>query len=349
MTQFIQLHILTSYPPSNLNRDDMGRPKTAVMGGVNRLRVSSQSLKRAWRTSDVFAEALGEWKGTRTKRVGLEVLGLLKKGDVGETEARLWAMEFAKQFGKPTTDKKKDPLEIEQLAHVAPEEWQGIKALTVVLAAENRAPEESELALLRHRPKAVDIALFGRMLASNPGFNVEAAAQVAHALTVHSVTVDDDYFTAVDDLNQYQEDGGAAHIGETGFGAGVFYLYVCINRDLLVENLQGDAELANKAIAAFLEATAKISPTGKQNSFASRAYASYILAEKGPQQPRSLAVAFLKPVNNSQDQLKSAVKALEEQRANFDKVYGACAETSKAMNASTGEGSLEELIGFVTE
>lgn len=78
MSQFIQLHVLTSYPPSNLNRDDMGRPKTAVMGGVNRLRVSSQSLKRAWRTSDVFAEALGgEWKGTRTKRMGREAYQLL--------------------------------------------------------------------------------------------------------------------------------------------------------------------------------------------------------------------------------------------------------------------------------
>ncbi len=350
MSQFIQLHVLTSYPPSNLNRDDMGRPKTAVMGGVNRLRVSSQSLKRAWRTSDLFAEALGEWKGTRTKRVGREAYQQLTSKGVEAKKALEWAAAIAGQFGKLKDGKdEQEALEIEQLAHVAPEEWQRIKALTAVLAAESRAPEACELELLRHRPKAVDIALFGRMLASNPGFNVEAAAQVAHALTVHAATVDDDYFTAVDDLNQYQDDGGASHIGETGFGAGVFYLYVCINRDLLVENLQGDAELANRAIAALLEAVAKISPTGKQNSFASRAYASYILAEKGPQQPRSLAVAFLKPVNG-QDQLKSAIDALTSQRDNFDEVYGTgFADSSKTMSADAGEGSLDEIIRFVTE
>jgi CRISPR system Cascade subunit CasC len=344
MSRFIQLHCLTSYPPSNLNRDDLGRPKTAVMGGVNRLRVSSQSLKRAWRTSEVFESALGQWKGTRTKRVGLEVHGWLAAGGVTEADAKAWAAAIAEQFGKL----KKDSLEIEQLAHVAPEEWERIRRLAATLATEMRAPESDELAILRDRPKAVDIALFGRMLASNPAFNVEAAAQVAHALTVHAATVDDDYFTAVDDLNQYQEDGGAAHIGETGFGAGVFYLYLCIDRDLLVENLQGDRALANQALAALLEAVAKVSPTGKQNSFASRAYTSYILAEKGSQQPRSLSVAFLKPVVGV-DQLAAAVLALETQRDNFNKVYGACADASQAMNAATGAGSLKDITAFVTE
>ncbi|WP_367027380.1 type I-E CRISPR-associated protein Cas7/Cse4/CasC [Methylococcus sp. ANG] len=344
MSRFIQLHCLTSYPPSNLNRDDLGRPKTAVMGGVNRLRVSSQSLKRAWRTSEVFESALGQWKGTRTKRVGLEALGMLTERGVHEQDAKPWAAAIAEQFGKL----KKDSLEIEQLAHVAPEEWERIRRLAATLATEKRAPETDELAILRDRPKAVDIALFGRMLASNPTFNVEAAAQVAHALTVHAATVDDDYFTAVDDLNQYQEDGGAAHIGETGFGAGVFYLYLCVDRDLLVDNLQGDRALANQALAALLEAVAKVSPTGKQNSFASRAYTSYILAEKGGQQPRSLSVAFLKPVVGV-DQLAAAVLALETQRDNFNKVYGACADASQAMNAATGAGCLKDITAFVTE
>lgn len=344
MARFIQLHCLTSYPPSNLNRDDLGRPKTAVMGGVNRLRVSSQSLKRAWRTSEVFESALGQWKGTRTKRVGLEALRMLTERGVHEQDAKPWAAAIAEQFGKL----KKDSLEIEQLAHVAPEEWERIRRLAATLATEKRAPETDELAILRDRPKAVDIALFGRMLASNPTFNVEAAAQVAHALTVHAATVDDDYFTAVDDLNQYQEDGGAAHIGETGFGAGVFYLYLCVDRDLLVDNLQGDRALANQALAALLEAVAKVSPTGKQNSFASRAYTSYILAEKGGQQPHSLSVAFLKPVVGV-DQLAAAVLALETQRDNFNKVYGACADASQAMNAATGAGCLKDITAFVTE
>jgi CRISPR system Cascade subunit CasC len=201
--------------------------------------------------------------------------------------------------------------------------------------------------LLKENHTAADIAMFGRMLASSPAFNTEAAVQVAHAVTVHDVAVEDDYFTAVDDLNKGDEDMGAAHIGETEFGAGVFYLYICINRDLLQENM-GDKVLANKAVAALVEAAAKVSPNGKQNSFASRAYASYILAEKGEQQPRSLSVSFLKPVHG-EDVLSKAIEAIVSKRANMEKVYGQCAEATKTMNAETGEGSLAEIITFVTE
>ncbi|MDP2097841.1 MAG: type I-E CRISPR-associated protein Cas7/Cse4/CasC [Methylobacter sp.] len=178
---------------------------------------------------------------------------------------------------------------------------------------------------------------------------MEAAAQVAHAITVHAVKVDDDYFTAVDDLNKHDEDAGAAHIGETGFASGVFYLYVCINKTLLCENLQNDSELVNKTLAAFIESMTKVSPTGKQNSFASRAYTSYLLAEKGTQQPRSLSVAFLKPVQGS-DLLNDAIKNLNAQYENFDHVYGKCADDRKSCLVTTekSEGSLSEIIGFLT-
>jgi CRISPR system Cascade subunit CasC len=195
---------------------------------------------------------------------------------------------------------------------------------------------------------AVDIAMFGRMLASSPAFNMEAAVQVAHALTVHEVAVEDDYFTAVDDLNIGEEDMGAGHIGETEFGAGVFYLYLCINRNLLIKNLGGDKTLADKALAALVEAAAKVAPTGKQNSFASRARTSYMLVEKGNDQPRSLAVAFLKPVKG-EDILDIAVKELEKRRENFDKVYGPCADGFRTMNAETGDGKLTDIIKYVTE
>ena len=346
MTQFIQLHLLTSYPPSNLNRDDLGRPKTAIIGGTERLRISSQSLKRAWRTSDHFENALSEFKGTRTKRLGTEVYEKLTGAGIKEKDAEKWASAIAGVFGKV---KKENPLEIEQLAHVSPEEWQAVMALADTLANENREPEKEELALLRESPKAVDIALFGRMLASSPAFNVEAAAQVAHAVTVNQVKIEDDFFTAVDDLNTHEEDAGAGHMGDTGFGSGVFYQYICIDRDRLVENLQGDEALARKAIAALTEAAAKVAPTGKQNSFASRAYTSYLLAEKGGQQPRSLSVAFLKPVRGN-DLMSDAIAALEKQRDNFDRMYGDCADERRAMDAHTGEGAtLEEIINFVAD
>lgn len=342
MSQFIQLHLLTSYAPSNLNRDDLGRPKTAKMGGFDRLRVSSQSLKRNWRISDMFEEAMSGHIGIRTKRFGTTLFNELVKLGVEEKSAKDWSASIAGVFGKS----KKDSLDIEQLAHISPTEQEAALALVKVLADEDRAPIESELKLLTLDKTAVDIAMFGRMLASSPAFNVEAACQVAHALSVHSVVVEDDYFTAVDDLNDGKEDAGSAHIGESGFAAALFYSYICINKTLLLENLGGDEVLVNKAIQALTEAAVKVSPKGKQNSFASRAYASFVLAEKGEQQPRSLSVAFLKPVMD-EDQAGAAIKALKQQAENFDKVYGACADRRYAIDATAGEGSFADLLTFV--
>lgn len=350
MSTFIQLHLLTSYPPSNLNRDDLGRPKTAIMGGKTRLRVSSQSMKRAWRTSDQFESALAGHIGTRTKEMGVNVYETLKAKGVAEGNANAWAKQIAEVFGKAKKANKAKPLEeleIEQLAHFSPEEKAAIDTLVGKLAAGNTPPTSDDLNLLRKKHTAVDIAMFGRMLASSPAFNTEAAVQVAHAITVHDVAVEDDYFTAVDDLNTGDDDLGAAHIGETEFGAGLFYLYICINRDLLEENL-GNKDLTKESLKALVEAAAKVSPTGKQNSFASRAYSSYILAEKGEQQPRSLSVAFLKPVRG-EDVLGKAIGEIESKRANMEKVYGPCADAMEIMNAETGKGSLDKIKIFVTE
>ncbi|NLN59714.1 MAG: type I-E CRISPR-associated protein Cas7/Cse4/CasC [Deltaproteobacteria bacterium] len=350
MSHFIQLHLLTSYPPSNLNRDDLGRPKTAMMGGRTRLRVSSQSLKRAWRTSAIFEEALDDHIGIRTKTMGIDVYETLKSKGITEENAKTWAKQIAEVFGKSKKANAAKPLndlEIEQLAHFSSEEKTAIFALVDKLASNKTAPSPDDLKLLMKNHTAVDIAMFGRMLASSPAFNSEAAVQVAHAITVHDVTIEDDYFTAVDDLNNKEDDMGAAHIGETEFGAGVFYLYLCIDRDLLEENLD-DGALARRGIAALVEAAAKVSPSGKQNSFASRAYASYILAEKGDQQPRSLSIAFLKPVRG-EDIMAKAIAELENKRQYMEKVYGKCAESTKIMNAETGEGCFSEIITFITE
>lgn len=356
MSRFVQIHMLTSYPPANLNRDDQGRPKTAKMGGFDRLRVSSQSLKRAWRTSEVFQEAIGNHVGTRTKLLGLMVYEKLVAGGIKDKQAKEWAQKIAGVFGALKKAKEKDQLvdlEIEQLVHVSQTELQAIDELVALLVSRNSAPEEADLNLLRKQGQSADISLFGRMLASSPAYNVEAACQVAHAISVHPVVIEDDYFTAVDDLNDGSEDAGAAHIGETGFAAGLFYSYICINRELLVDNLGGDRELAMKAIKALTEAALKVPPEGKQNSFASRAYASYVLAEKGDQQPRSLSVAFLKPVTSQgiegADFGTAAVDALTRQRANMDAVYGPCADACCEMNVFEGKGALPELLKFVAE
>ena len=352
MSRFVQLHVLTSYPPSNLNRDDTGRPKTALVGDALRLRVSSQSLKRAWRTSEVFESAVGSNLGTRTKMIGNEVFKTLMAADIADKAARNWARTIAGQFGKLKADKKSETgedLHIEQLAHISPEELAAVDLLARTCAGRGSEPTADELKLLRKPRAAVDIAMFGRMLADTPAFNMEAAVQVAHAFTVHKSAVEDDFFSAVDDLNLGLEDKGAGHIGERGYGAGLFYLYVCINRELLKDNLGGDETLAARALDALVQAITKVSPTGMQNSFASRAYASFVLGEKGKQQPRSLAQSFLKPVKpyGDRDMLALAVDALTLRNDNFDKVYGACADQRYSFNADTGEGTLAGLLDFV--
>lgn len=346
MSTFLQLHLLTSYPPACLNRDDLNRPKSAIMGGVPRLRISSQSLKRAWRTSEQFEQALKGHKGTRTKLQGVEIYKTLKEAGISEKEAREWAQAIAARFGKLKGRKDNEPLndlEIEQLAHFSPEEERDIAGLVTTLIEEKRAPLDDELELLRKRHTAADIALFGRMLADSPAFNTEAACQVAHAITVHRAAVEDDFFTAVDDLNKHEEDAGAAHMGEQGFGAGLFYQYVCIDRDCMLENLDGNDELASRSIQALIEAAATVAPTGKQNSFASRAWAYYVLAEKGPRQPRSLSLAFMKPIREG-DMLMDAISALTTMRDNLDKVYyQGDSLPSRSINAMTGDGDFVKL------
>lgn len=365
MTTFLQLHLLTSYPPACLNRDDLNRPKTAVLGGVPRLRVSSQSLKRAWRTSDIFKTALCGHIGTRTKRMGVEVYKKLQEGGIDTKNAKVWAQKIAGVFGKLKSANSANPdndLEIEQLAHFSPEEEAAISLLTGALLEGKREPNDEELSLLRRTHKAADIALWGRMLASAPLYSKEAACEVAHAISVNKVAVEDDYFTAVDDLNTREEDAGSAHIGEQGFAAGLFYLYICINRDLLIENLDEDSELADKAIRALVESAATVAPTGKQKSFASRAWASYILAEKGARQPRALSVAFLNPIKTG-NMLHDAIESLEGTRRRLDGVYFGWQEgdnekedeklkkanslPSECINELKEEGSLNTLVQFL--
>lgn len=363
MSEFIQIHTLTIYPPGNLNRDDLGRPKTAIFGGAQRLRVSSQSLKRAWRTSAIFAEALAGSVGKRTKDIGNYVYDrLIAKGlgdSVADEHSRRIASEFGKLKGVKTGEGKKaakkskevegtspEGRRIEQLAHIGAAELVMLDALIDRIAAGNTPTDQECAALLSNAHGSADIALFGRMLAAKPEKNVDAAVQVAHAITVHKVTVEDDYFTAVDDLNDGSEDAGAAHIGTTEFGSGVFYHYICIDRSLLEENLGGNRVLASLARRGLVEACAKVAPSGKQNSFATRARAIYMLAERGEEQPRNLAMAFLKPIGGD-DLAVSAIEALEASRDRMDKVYGPCAAERRSFNVLSGEGSLQDLLDFV--
>ncbi len=358
MTTFLQLHFLTAYPPSNLNRDDLGRPKTAIVGGTTRLRVSSQSLKRAWRTSAVFSEHLEGNVGTRTKEIGIQLFDRLVKGGVAEKRSKEVAQQIAGHFGKLQKDERDKPqngLRSEQLFHFSPRELKVIDGLLERTIQGEVISGEDITASLKSEGGAADVALFGRMLASKDtkeDYTIEAAAQVAHAFSVQRVSIEDDFFTAVDDLNTGE---GAGHMGVTEFSSGLFYGYVCVDEDLLIENLKGDKPLARATLHALVESLATVSPTGKQNSFASRAYCSYLLAERGSRQPRSLSVAFLAPVTDysesggSSGMLDNAVARLDDTRAKMDRAFGPCASSSAVMNVLAEKGTLEEVLRFTSE
>jgi CRISPR system Cascade subunit CasC len=246
---------------------------------------------------------------------------------------------------KPERDKA--PARTEQLAFIAPEEQAAALALADRIAA-GEAVEPTVEQLLRHTDTAADIAMFGRMLADNPDYSREAAVQVAHAITTHRVTVEDDYYTAIDDLKTAEEDAGAGFVGELGFGSGIFYLYACVDTALLTRNLGGQTALAADACAALAEAAATVSPKGKQPSFAARSRAHYLLAERGSAQPRTLAGAFIRPVDGV-DLADASITQLEDWRAKLDIAYGPAAEASVTMNVAAGLGTLPEVITFCRE
>ncbi|OWU68330.1 type I-E CRISPR-associated protein Cas7/Cse4/CasC [Marinibacterium profundimaris] len=350
MTTFIQFHLLTTYPPSNPNRDDQGRPKQAVVGGAPRLRMSSQSLKRALRESDPFRMGLAGHLGTRTKRLARELADEMIADGAAPEAAEAIAVGIGRVFSKIEAPKKGQPQGLvgTTLAFVSPEEWALARDLAAKALAGEEMPKDKDLKkmVLRKADGAVDVAMFGRMLADDPEFNREAAVQVAHAFTTHRAQAEEDYFTAVDDLNK-REDTGAGHLGEHGFGSGVYYLYACLDADLLIKNLAGDRELAARGAEALARALATATPAGKQNSHAHHPLASYMRAEAGPKQPRDLSGAFFRPVAG--DLEAASIAALEEMAKRIDAAYGPMAESAKIMNVTAGQGRLDDIAAFAAQ
>lgn len=352
MTTFVQFHLLTAYPPSNPNRDDTGQPKRALVGGAPRLRLSSQSLKRAIRECAYFQNELAGHMGTRTKRLGIELQKRLVDQGEAEDRAREIANTVAKVFSKLEAPKKGEPQEpvTTTLAFVSPDEWKLAEDLADRLRQGEDLPKDKELKklVLRQADGAVDIAMFGRMLADDPDFNRDAAVQVAHAFTTHRVIAEDDWFSAVDDLKTRSEDAGAGHIGEHGFGSGLYYLYACVNVDLLVENLGGDRALAARGLQSLAQALATATPRGKQNSHAHHPRAAYVRVERGSAQPRDLSGAFFKPVQGD-DLLAQSIEQLTATADAIDRAYGPACDASRVMNLTRGQGSLAELAAFAAE
>lgn len=359
MSKFIQFHILTPYPLSNVNRDDLGRPKTTFSGGTERGRISSQSLKRAWRTSSVFEDFS---LGSRSKVTGIQIQNKLMEEGFDEETVRKALVPLLKVFGgleekkdptKKTTKEKKTQedkdltVEFSQLVFLSQAEIEAIQSLARTLISEDRKATSKEIKSLKELATDVDIAMFGRMMASDITLNVDAAVQVAHAVTVSPAKIESDYFTSVDDLAEGLEIQGSAFLGERGMTSGIYYSYVCIDKDDLIKSLKGNKTLATQAVKALLQAALTITPSGMQNSFASRTYANYCQIETGSAQPRTLSPAFLSALPASAT-VEDAVKTLETYQGNLDKAFNTN-NVKKTMDIGKGVGSFLDLIDFIEE
>ncbi len=330
MKALLELHILQNFAPSNLNRDDTGSPKDAFFGGYRRARISSQSLKRAMRTH-VREHHLLEPKhlGERTQLLVEAVTTRLANlgRDTSAAEAAIQA--GIQGLGLKLEDGKTQYLiflgasELDKIAQIIHENWDalsnivaesgdGKKAKEAKKAAKDAVPDEVKKALAKAMHSrgdggdAVDVALFGRMLADMPNKNQDAACQVAHAISTNKVEREFDFFTAVDDLkNQNDEaDAGAGMLGTVEFNSACYYRYLVIDLEQLQKNLQNDTELVKKGLEAFLMAAVLSAPSGKQNTFAAHNPPSFIaFTARGNASPRNLANAFELPAKPHFDEV----------------------------------------------
>ncbi len=287
---YVDVHVLQTVPPSCVNRDDTGSPKTAVYGGVTRARVSSQAWKRAMRLK--FREMLSAGDvGQRTKLVVDLIAGkiLELQPDLSEKKAQQLAQKVLEAAGvKVKEDKEK--LKTGALFFISPGQIQALAEIAL-------QPEDGKLdkaacqAALKTLP-TVDLALFGRMVADDPCLNFDAAAQGAHAISTHAVENEYDYFTAVDDCAP-EDNAGAGHLGTVEFNSSTLYRYATVNVEDLRKML---GQKTPEAVRTFVDAFIRSMPTGKQNTFANwtRPDAVYVTVRKD--QPINLAGAFEKPV-----------------------------------------------------
>ncbi|WP_046468438.1 type I-E CRISPR-associated protein Cas7/Cse4/CasC [Allosalinactinospora lopnorensis] len=344
----LDLHVLQTVPPSNLNRDDTGAPKTAVYGGARRSRVSSQAWKRA--TRKAFDGLLDPQDlGTRTKRVAEFVAERIRGLDksIPQTEALALAAETVKTATgskieppkrKSRNEDSDDPAAPESaylmflsarqrdaLAELAVEGRADIKEFFKVAENKKRARAAADT---RH---SVDIALFGRMVADGADVNVDAAAQVAHAISVHAVENEADYYTAVDD-RQEDDEPGAGMIGTVEFNSATLYRYAALDVDQLRRNLgegiregEDTTEPIRRAVQAFLRGFVESMPTGKANTFANHTLPEAVIVKLRSARPISFVGAFEKPVPEELDSgyLRTACDRLAKFIPEIEGAYGA--------------------------
>lgn len=346
---YLDVHALQNVPPSNINRDDTGAPKTAQYGGVTRARVSSQAWKRA--TRKYFDTILDPSElGVRTKKVAEVLAKRITERDPAIPGEK--ALEIAAEVLRTATGTKIEPpkrkvdkakkeggaapapesaylmflsaRQLEALAELAVEGADNIKEFLKDKDTKNQA---KHLADSRH---SVDIALFGRMVADSADVNVDAACQVAHALSVHETATESDYYTAVDDENE-EDESGAGMIGTVDFNSATLYRYASVNVRQLSETLgvgldqdQAVGEPARRAVAAFVEGFVASLPTGKINSFGNHTLPDAVVVKLRTSRPVSFVSAFERPVtaHSASGHLEGAAERLAEYVPEIERAYG---------------------------
>ena len=300
--RFIDIHVLQSVPPSCVNRDDTGSPKTAIYGGVRRARVSSQAWKRATRAA--FEQHLDRSDiGVRTNQAVAIVVDEMHRisPETERDDAVKAATQVLDAVGiKTTPPKGKKGAESEE--KLAESKYlvffsRGQITKLAELALEDGKPNKKDAVAAANQSNGVEVALFGRMVADNTQLNVDAAVQVAHAISTHEAEVEGDYFTAVDDLRGVDEQG-ADMIGVVDFTSATLYRYATINLAGLETNL-GDRAATVRAAQAFIEAFVLSMPTGKQNTFANRTLPEAVVIEVREDQPVNAVGAFEDPIKGT--------------------------------------------------
>ena len=372
----VELHLLQNVAPSCLNRDDTNTPKDCEFGGYRRARISSQAIKRPIRLSPVFTEAFRGNKGIRTKRLVERLTENLIQREKNAGEAQIIAMGFvevALSKGDIDTDgvhktavllyvgedeiTRMSTFVLDRYADLLPFAQEYTASLEKLDPnKQKKEQKESKTKYInavkpvvqefKTTTKAVDIALFGRMMADHPDYTVDAACQVAHAISTNKLSMETDFYTAVDDLSP-EEETGAGMMGHPEFNSSCFYRYANLDFDQLLseKNLNGDTDLAYKVVKAFLRASVTALPTGKQNSMAAHNPPEAIFAvvrQSGT--PVSLANAFCKPVRPGYDSdlMAASIKEMDAYWGKLTKVYGSDGVAAKAI-CTIPDAKLESL------
>lgn len=367
--RFLQIHTFTSYPGVLLNRDDVGFAKRLPFGGHVRTRISSQCLKRHWRTHEGpdALSSLEQPMSVRSRRTfQVEILEPLLRDGADETVATAVVTALMNQvLGKSPKKSNKDDkgLESGQVTVLGRPEVEYIRKLAAELieeaddekSAKKAAKEAFKDRDLKANLKSLaaaaglDAAMFGRMVTGSILARGDAAVHVAHAFTVHAEEDEADYFSAVDDLNP-DGDSGSGHIGSTELTSGLFYSYVVVDLPLLVSNLEGvdtsawtdaDRSLAADVVGKLLRLICTVSPGAKKGSTAPYAYAQLMFVELGDEQPRTLANAFQAPVTLGSDVLDGAMNRMADHWRAIDRMVPSESDQRWAI----GIGDLERFCG----